>query len=394
MTSNLTRIADGLLRRTVSDRSRQRSVAVPGGLGPVDHFRRDPDREFRARRLLHDRRLHRLHVDRAPVRCVRLLGQHRDRRVRRGADRRHRRDGAAPAHLSCARAVPAARDVRPDLDGRGSRRADLGAGRSRRPPRAGLQGRDRLFRPEHSELRPVPDRARSRRARHSLAAVPAHALGRAGARGDAGPRHGGCAWRQPKVAVHERVRRRRLPRSARRRASDPARCRAPRHGPADHRRGLRRGRDRRPRQHRRRLRRGGAGLRAECLRHPDLPEDLHHPCIPGDGRGADRASLGPVRQAGGGRAQDAGSHRQSLAAADLERAADGACGADRRSDAAAVRRQLSADRGLGDRDFRDLRRQPALPDVGRRASHRSVTPPILAWAPMASPSSPRWRDCR
>ena len=38
-----------------------------------------------------------------------------------------------------------------------------------------------------------------------------------------------------------------------------------------------------------------------------------------------------------------------------------------RRGAAARRRQLRADGRLGDRDLRDLRRQPALPDVGRRA---------------------------
>ena len=43
-------------------------------------------------------------------------------------------------------------DLRPDPDGRGSRGADLGPRRSRRPPRAGLQGRGRFLRPEHPEL--------------------------------------------------------------------------------------------------------------------------------------------------------------------------------------------------------------------------------------------------
>ena len=42
-------------------------------------------------------------------------------------------------------------------------------------------------------------------------------------------------------------------------------------------------------------------------------------------------------------------------------------GADPCGDAAAVRRQLRADGRLGDRDLRDLCRQSALPDVGRRA---------------------------
>ena len=45
----------------------------------------------------------------------------------------------------------------------------------------------------------------------------------------------------------------------------------------------------------------------------------------------------------------------------------GAGRAGRRGGAAAGRRQLRADGRLGDRDLRDLRRQPAFPDVGRRA---------------------------
>ena len=152
-----------------------------------------------------------------------------------------------------------------------------------------------------------------------MAAVPAHALGRAGARGDAGPRHGGGARRQSEMAVHQRVRGRRFPRSARRRAADSARRRAPRAGPAHHRRRVRGGGDRRPRQHHRRLRRRGAGVGTQRLRHPDLSENLHHPGVPGDGRGADRAAMGPVRQAGSAGAPHAGPDRQSLGAADVER---------------------------------------------------------------------------
>ncbi len=62
----------------------------------------------------------------------------------------------------------------------------------------------------------------------AVAAVPAHALGRSGARRDAGPRHGGGARRQSEMAVHQRVRGRRLSGGTRRRAADSARCRASR----------------------------------------------------------------------------------------------------------------------------------------------------------------------
>ena len=143
---------NGLLLRPVPDRACQRGVAVSGGVGAVDHFWRDADREFRAWRVLHARRLRRLYADRTMVRRARLLGRHRRRGAGRRCDRRHRRDAVAPTDLSRAGAVPAARDLRPDADGGRSRRADLGAERSARPPRAGLQGCGRLLRPEHPEL--------------------------------------------------------------------------------------------------------------------------------------------------------------------------------------------------------------------------------------------------
>ena len=119
--------------------------------------------------------------------------------------------------------VSVAGDLRPDPDGRGSGGADLGPERPARPPRAGLQGRGRFLRPECSDLRSVPDRARSGRARRAVAVVPAHPLGRSGARRDAGPRHGGGARRQSEMAVHQRVRGRRLPGGTGRRAANSAR---------------------------------------------------------------------------------------------------------------------------------------------------------------------------
>jgi branched-subunit amino acid ABC-type transport system permease component len=94
--------------------------------------------------------------------------------------------------------------------------------------------------------------------------------------------------------------------------------RASRARPAHHRRRVRGGRDRWPRQHHRRLCRGGAGLRAQCLRHSDFSKNIHHPGVPGDGRGADRAAVGPVRKTGGAGAAHARADRQSLAATDDE----------------------------------------------------------------------------
>ncbi len=91
----------------------------------------------------------------------------------------------------------------------------------RRAP--GFKGAVDFFGQNIPSLRSVPDRARSGRAWRAVAAVSANALGRAGSRGDAGPRHGGGARRQSEMAVYQRVRGRGLSRRARRRAAD---CRA------------------------------------------------------------------------------------------------------------------------------------------------------------------------
>ncbi len=88
----------------------------------------------------------------------------------------------------------------------------------RRAP--GFKGAVDFFGQNIPDLRPVPDRARSGGARAVVAVVPANALGRAGARRDAGPRHGGGARRQSEMAVHQRVRARGF---SRRRSA--ARCR-------------------------------------------------------------------------------------------------------------------------------------------------------------------------
>ena len=138
--------------RPVPDRPCQRGVAVPGRVGPVDHLRRDADRQFRAWRLLHARRLSRVHADRTVCRRAWVLGRHCRSCARGRRRRRHRRDGAAAADLSFAGTVPTAGDVRPDADGRGPRGAGLGPERSARPPRARLQGSRRVLRPEHPEL--------------------------------------------------------------------------------------------------------------------------------------------------------------------------------------------------------------------------------------------------
>src|ERR1700726_3195982 len=70
----LTWTAHGLLLRPVPDRTCQRGIAVSGSVGPVDHFRRDADRQFRPWRVLHARRLCRVHADRAILRRHGILG--------------------------------------------------------------------------------------------------------------------------------------------------------------------------------------------------------------------------------------------------------------------------------------------------------------------------------
>ncbi len=100
------------------------------------------------------------------------------------------RDRAAAAHLSGARAVPAARHLRRRADGAGHRAGELGAAGPARPARAGLpQLRDDPRQPL-SDLRAVPDLPRAGRAGCAVAAVQPHALGHAGAGGDARPRDG------------------------------------------------------------------------------------------------------------------------------------------------------------------------------------------------------------
>src|SRR5947209_16469496 len=120
------RNADGLLPRSVPDRPCERGVAVSGGIGAVDHLRRDAHRQLCAWRVLYAWRLCRVHADRTLFRRARVLGRHcrsrPDRRRAWGAGG----DDPAAADLSVARAVPAARDLRPDADGRGYRGADLG----------------------------------------------------------------------------------------------------------------------------------------------------------------------------------------------------------------------------------------------------------------------------
>ena len=171
--------------------------------------------------------------------------------------------------------------------------ASLGSAGPARTARAGLPQLRHHLRQPLSNLRAVPDRARAHRAGRAVAAVQPDALGHAGAGGDARPRDGGRAGRQPAPAVHLGVLPGLVPRRSRRRAAAAARGREPAHGPVDHRRSLRGGGGRRARQRHGRLSGGGAHRRHARVRHPDLSQDHAGAGVPDHGGGADRAAARP-----------------------------------------------------------------------------------------------------
>ena len=225
-----------------------------------------------------------------------LLGEHPAGRHGGRRDRRAGRDPAAAPDLSRARAVSPARDFRRRADRRPARDHRLGAAGPGRPARPRPGRGDRPLGSSLPDLRAAADRARAARAARPAPPVPPHPLGHPGARRDPGPRDGLGARRQPGLAVHQRLRARRLPRSPRRRAAAAARGGDPRHGPAHHRRCLRRGGGRRHGQRRRRLSRGVADRRAVRLRHLGVPPDHPGADLPDHGGGAGGAALGPARQ--------------------------------------------------------------------------------------------------
>ena len=240
-----------------AQRARQRLRAVPGRRRPVADLRRDAGHQHGPRLALHARHLSRLHDRDGGRRRARLLGRRRSRGTRRRGDRRGDRDAAAAPHLSCARAVPAARDLRARARDQRRDAVAVGTGGPARPARAGPARCRRHPRPPLSELRPDADRGRARRAADPASRAVAHAVRPAGAGGDPGPRHGRRARRQPGAAVHRRVHRGLLPRRARRRAAARPRARQSRHGPHRARRRLRgRGRRRHGLDSRRLSRRG------------------------------------------------------------------------------------------------------------------------------------------
>ena len=229
------------------------------------------------------------------VRAGLVLGRHPALGAHRRRDRNPHRGAAAPAHLRRAGIVPASGDLRRRAGAAGSRRAGFRPAGHPRTARAGPARPGRDLRTAVSVLRAGADRRRSRGARARVAAAAPDPLRHPRPRRDAGPRHGGGAWRQPGAALHRHAVRRRLPRRARRRAADPARRRQYGHGSLDHRRMLRRHGGGRHGQRAGRLS-GGLDHRAIAgLRHSGLPEKHAGGRLPADGRGARRQALRLLR---------------------------------------------------------------------------------------------------
>ena len=228
-----------------SHRPRRRVVAVPRRRRAHRHLRRHPRRQLLPRLPVHARRLHRLvHPDPAPARAPLV---HRRPAARRPRDRRHRdrhRNAAPAPHLQGPGAVPAAGHLRRRADRAGRHPPHLGRQRPRLAPAPLAPGHHRTQRFPLPRLRPRADRHRAPGVGPALAAVHAHALGHAGAGGDAGPGDGGRTRRGSALAVHQRVRARRGAGRAGRRAGPALRLRQPRHRPGRHHRRVR-GRGRR-----------------------------------------------------------------------------------------------------------------------------------------------------
>ena len=207
----------------------------------------------------------------------------------------------------------------------------------------------------------------------AVAADAQDALRRAGAGGDAGPRDGGRAGRQPGAAVHRRAVPRRGAGRARRRAADAQARRQPAHGHLRHRRGLRRHRGGRHGLGAGRVPGGAADRRAAGLRHPDLPQDHAGAGVPADGAGAGGAALGPDGPARGGSGPRGAARGHRAAAALRARRAHRRRGGGRDPAGAAARRRRLLDQG-GDRGagLRAGRLQPEFPD--RRRRHRQLRP--------------------
>ncbi|CAA9209473.1 MAG: ABC transporter, permease protein 1 (cluster 4, leucine/isoleucine/valine/benzoate) / ABC transporter, permease protein 2 (cluster 4, leucine/isoleucine/valine/benzoate), partial [uncultured Acetobacteraceae bacterium] len=349
-----------------AERARQRFFPFPRRVRPHGDLRRHPDRQLRARLVLHARRLSRLDFgDGVAARASRLLGRCGRGGAAGRAARRRCRSGAAPPHLSRAGAVPAIGDLRRGVGGAGRGAGRLGAGGPSRAARARLARQRRTPRPSLPPLRAVPHRRGSGGARPPVAAVQPHPLGPPGPGRHGGPRDDRRARHRPAALVHRRVLPRQLARRPGRRLATAAREREPAYGPRGGRRSLRGGGRGRPRQPPRRFPRGAADLGAARLRHPGPAP--HHPGagVRGDGCGVGAAAAGiagAVGRSAGGRRRDSGGRRRPGAAGAARRRRGGAArgrglaavpgrlralGADRHGHHGALRRQPAFHHGAG-----------------------------------------------
>ena len=360
------------ITRSTAQRPGRRVVAVPGRGRAVADLRCHARRQLRAWLVFHAGRLHRLQPGGALWRRAGLLARAGAVGARHGCDRRAGRGGRAAADLPCARAVPTARDLRAGAGDQGRGAVAVGARGLARTPRAGAVRCGRHPGPALSQLRFAVDRRRPAGAGRAVAAAQAHPLGHAGARGDAGPRNGRCARREPGLAVHQRVRTRRDARGLGRRAATAARAGFAQPRSIDH---WRRFRRRRGRRHG--LDPGGLCRRAADRRDQgDVRRAGHGPgfwCrfqffqahaggrISGDGCRAGVAALGLDGAAAGAQPKQRGDR---AAASPCEPAVAGRCrtGGCRLAAAAAGHDRQPLCHGARDRlaDRRVVRRQPAL----------------------------------
>ena len=171
-------------------------------------------------------------------------------------------------------------------------------------PRApGLRGSVEILGRSFPQYDLRADRHRAADARAAVVDADPHPLRNPGAGRHPGPRDGRRARCQPVVAVHRRVRPRRVPRRTRRRAAAAARAGQPRPRPGRDRRGLRGGGGRRHGQHSGRIPRGAADRRVEGGVHRHRPGEHRRGRllvleahaggrVPGDGGGPDLAARG------------------------------------------------------------------------------------------------------
>src|SRR5581483_6654885 len=282
----------------VHGRPDHRDVPVPDRVGTVAGVRHHARDQFRARLVLHARRLSRLAGGAvAAPRRARLLDRRARRRARRRPARRGSRAAVLPHALRPRGALSASVHLCAGPDPRRRRQVSLGGRPAFGVGAAGLERQRPAVRHDPAALQPVHHRHRPGDRLCRLAGAEPH-RGRAyGARRLDGPRDARCARQQCRDDLHRHVRRQLVPRRAVGGAGDADPEHRAGDGRADHRPGL----------YRRRHRRHGLGVGhllglgdlrpGPVVRHPDLSRLLAVLGIRLDGGDIDRAAVGPVRKA-------------------------------------------------------------------------------------------------